>query len=176
MKKQLRIKNSTHWSTRDLRRFVIRAMDLERRKYATVSFVYSRHDNGYVGGYAWYNSNSSVIKLPRSYVDQRDLAHTLCHELAHNAGLRHRDMKGDSRYQRIGEWRQRYEWAAGLPLTKLEPKAKPKRGAPEKLEHCQEMLKIWTAKVKRAQTGAKNWQTKIRYYERQLTVAAKRSK
>lgn len=54
-------------------------------------------------------------------------------------------------------------------------KRKPKPTADTKLEHCRDMLATWSSKVKRAQTGMKKWQQKVRYYERQLAVAAKRS-
>lgn len=188
---RIKITNETRWSTRDLRRFLARAakyeeMDEHCRRHGFARLVvriqYRRAGGAF--GYAFYNSNSSRITLPREKPPteerlrelKQQIAHTMVHEFAHNRGRRHRDMAGNPDYCYVDGWRERVAWAEALPLTLAEPKTQAKPDAADKLEHCREKLTAWAGKVKRAQTGMKKWQQRVRYYERQLAVAAKRGK
>ena len=45
-----------------------------------------------MSGYAWYNSSSVVLKLPKSLTDIQKLAQVYIHEVGHNLNLRHTEM------------------------------------------------------------------------------------
>jgi hypothetical protein len=168
------IVNNTHWRTADLRRFVRCCAKQEKVQSAHVTFKYRKGDDGWVTGFAWYHSDRSVIKLPRTWVDQIDLAHTIAHEFAHNRNVTHKDMKNDPWYRRVGKWRERYAWANDLPLTRELPKPKVRPSVDDKLAHAQAMAKKWTSEAKRVSTYLKKWQQRVRYYERATLAAAKR--
>ena len=167
MSTEIRIRNNTHWATRDLRRFVAKVAKREGMKTVRVTFVYNRQVYDRCSGYAWYHTDRSVIRIPSERVDKRSLALVLAHEFGHNQGLKHKDMRGDSRYQWVGNWRERYAWAEELALEKSQPKRKPRKTANDKLAHALKMVAAWKTKAKRTETMLKKWERKVRYYEKQ---------
>ncbi len=163
---KIKIRNNTHWSTRDLRRFITRCAKQEGIKTAYMTIVYNRCIDVWVSGNASCPGWNVKIKLPSYSVDQIDLAHTIAHEFAHNRGVTHRQMTGDPYYRRVGRWREIYAWAQDLPLTKISPKAKARPSVDAKLAHAQAMLARATSRIKRASTILRKWKLKVRYYER----------
>jgi hypothetical protein len=167
---KLVIKNKTHWRTRDLRRFMLRCMKQEGLARAEVTVTYNRQVRGACSGRAWLHSPYARIMVPSQEIDRADLAQTIAHEFGHCMGLTHADMRDDSRYRRVGGWRERYAWANELPLEKVAPKQKPRPTADVKLAHAQAMLQAWRSKLKRTHTHLKKWERKVRYYERAATA------
>ena len=67
-------------------------------------------------------------------------------------------------------YRDLYAWADRLPL---EVKAAPVTIRPladDKLNHCERMLKVAMTRERRAVTIRKKWQTKVKYYQRQIAA------
>ena len=90
----MKITNETEYSTRDLRRIFLACENNEGTdpSFRNVKVVYNRINR--ISGYAWYNSNSVVIRLPklRYLTDIHVLAKVYIHEVGHNLNLRHREM------------------------------------------------------------------------------------
>lgn len=166
----IRITNETHWSTRDLRRFIARCAKQEGIAVADVRIVYNRQVRGVCTGHAWYNSTHSVIKVPSQEIDPIDLAMVIAHEFAHNKNVRHRQMTGDPYYRRTPRTTEVYAWANDLPLTKVEPKKRQRPAASDKLAHAQEMLSTWQSKLKRTTTMYKKWRRKVKYYDNRIAA------
>lgn len=176
---KITFRNRTHWRTDQLRAFVKRILPQERAALCKrgapplrVRVVWNRGGDRYTGvsGYASYFSNSITIKLASGGVDKTDLAHTIAHELAHTRGMKHPEMTGDPLYTRSANWREIYAWAESLPLEKQQPKSKP--AAEHKILHIQSMLIKAATRERRAKTIRQKWERKLRYYERQLPLAA----
>jgi len=90
----MKITNKTEYSTRHLRKIFIACEKNEGTDY-TKRQVEVRYKKGSkVAGYAWYNSYSVVIKLPKPKykTDIHQLAKVYIHEIGHNLNLRHKEM------------------------------------------------------------------------------------
>lgn len=171
MRVKLEIVNSTHWSTRDLRRFMIRCARKEGVTHAKVYVRYNRQVHGSCSGVAYRNSYVARICLPTQSIDRVDMAHVIAHEFGHLRGVTHRQMSDDPHYRRVGRWRSIYEWAEQLPLAKQAMKATPRATGSDKLAHAKSKLAEWTSKAKRVNTKLLKWKRKVAYYERkQQTV------
>jgi len=168
------IENYTHWSTRDLRRFVTRCAKQEGVKNARIVFAYNRAVDVWCSGYAQCPGIHTNIKLPSYYVDRIDLAFVLAHEFAHLRGVKHKQMRDDPYYYRVGKWREIYAWAQDLDLTKVLPQPKARPSVDAKLAHAQTMLARAASRVKRGTTILRKWKAKVRYYER--TALAQKTK
>jgi len=174
----MRIENRTHWSTRNLKSFVVKVCDREMvtpeyRKRLRVTFNYAKRIGAdyWVGGYATYNSHYMTIHLPKDKVHKRGLAHTIAHEMAHNHGVRHRSMHGPL-YGYAPGWEELYAWADELPLEKKAPvvPAKPTKlqAAQAKLAGARAALKAWETKKKLAMTKTQKWKDKVYYYTQRV--------
>lgn len=162
--------NKTHWRSDQIRQFIRTIMKEERpdlcRRGAPalrVQVSYNRQkDRGHCSGYATYHSNWMRIMLPSQTVDRIDLAHCIAHELAHTRGMRHTQMRGDTRYTRTEGYRARYAWAESIPLVKMLPVIKNRPDQIAKLKHATSMLNKARTRERRATTIRKKWELKVR--------------
>lgn len=175
----MRVDNGTHWRSDHLLRFARRAaldeLDPEKRKRYVVRFRYGRSGPG-TSGHAPYNGFWCQVNLASTGVDRVDLAHTLAHEMAHSRGMRHPQMRGSSRYRRIGNWSDVYAWAETLPLeTKPAPRIPTvdERRA-KRLAHAEAMLTAWEQRLKTAASRVRRWRGRVRDTRRYIALAASR--
>lgn len=175
----MKITNQTHWRTDHLKAFVNRVaqdeLDPEKRKSFRVYFTYAR-GHGFSSGHAPYHGNRIHIRLSSGnngkLPSKTDLAMVIAHEIAHSRGMHHWQMQG-GRYNRRGDYKERYAWAELLPLEKKEKK--PKLVDQQQIRYQQVLAgqKRWESKLKRAQTALRKLRQKERYYSKAL--AAKRA-
>ena len=94
----MKITNKTDYSTRHLRKIFLACEKNEGTdpKHRDVEVRYGCDSGG--RGYAWYNSNSVVMKLPKMKKDGscqaeiHNVARVYIHEVGHNLNLKHREM------------------------------------------------------------------------------------
>ena len=176
----MKIKNETHWNTRDIRRLATRVAHVEkltptRIRQTTVYVKYRRHRRDSPPG---YDSKDYPIgpdgKARISgheiwlYVEKDDFnpvywATVIAHEFAHNQGVRHRGM--GHVYYKTDSW----GWAADCPVRRKPEKPRPTltdRRA-KALAKVEAMLKVWERKRKLATT-------KVRKLSQKRTAIAKR--
>jgi hypothetical protein len=168
--------NKTHWRDDHLRAFILRGARLifAPSDHAVIEcrVVYTRQHH-WCTGVATIGGRCMTIRVPKLQVDKTDLAHVVVHELGHNRGLRHNEMRcGGAKWYRVGNWRERYAWGEELPLEVKPPVVKPsRRPVAEKLEHAQRGLDRWVRKQKLATTKVRAWKRQVRYYEKRLVAA-----
>jgi len=170
--------NRTHYNDSHIRAFIQRIArderpDLCKRGAPALKVIVSyRHNTRGSSGCAYLNSNWMTVRLPKdaTLVCKTDFAKVVAHELAHTRGMTHATMRGNSRYRRIGGWRNHYAWAETLPLDVKQIKRKLKPAADAKLAHAQKMLKLAATREKRAVTLRKKWAIKVRYYEKRAAA------
>lgn len=176
----MRVNNKTDWDTRDLRR-VFTAVLQENRKHEgpfartlNITVVPARY-GGYYSGYAYFNTGSMRLRLPRpkhGALDVFKLAHLFEHELAHCRGYRHKGMCT------LNDWRhakpESYPGLIGMTVRATPPKVRPK------VDHRQRRyartlakIKSWKTKAKRAATALKKLERQRRYYERTMDGAGR---
>lgn len=181
-KKGISLVNTTHWNTRDLRKLIaagLRANGMEPAGYP-VGVEYRRRRGRH--GYGWVGARGFTLRLPGrteclqraqvfgtapDHLDGKNLAHTINHEIAHNRGLRHRDMGYG-----IGT-----DWAKGF-VVRWTPPVKKTITTEERIvareAHAARMLAKAETRLKRAKTIYRKWAQKVRYYERRTKAAAKK--
>ena len=179
----MKVRNKTRYFTADLRRLIgaVASIELEpsKKRWLRVDVLQDRGSRHWVRGYAAFNSQAITIKVSgKSAPDPVAFAYVVAHELAHAfKGMRHRDMRGTRYKLPWEEMRRIYGWAAGYTIrVKPEPAKRPKPGAPEKLEHAQEMVRRWESKIRRGGTFLKGWKRRVRYYDRLIEKAATKVK
>jgi len=176
----VKLKNNTHWSTRDLRRIAARVVREEfprerfgdRAKRYTVVVGYNRSGkfgDGSCSGYAYYNSNSCNVNVPSGYVSPFDFAYVVGHECGHSKGFKHGRMAPHHEH-RTDYAREHYAWTGKFCIDKKAKKVKAKPSAAAvvdaKLQHALAMLKRAESRVKRAASLQKRWTQKVRYYQK----------
>lgn len=173
---KVKIKNTTHWRTRDLRRIATRVVreELPRERFNdrargyTVYVGYNRggpRSDGSCSGNAPYHGNWCTVNVPSGCVDPVDFAHVLGHELGHSKGLHHGHMPPHQ--GRRGDYSEaHYAWAKALVIAKQPVKKRMRPSVDNKLAHAERMVKLATTRAKRAATLLKRWQQKVRYYSR----------
>lgn len=182
MARKIKIINKTKWQTRHLRAFVVRiARDVMPDERALrVTFYVGRRGNFTRGdhectGWAYYHSGVSRIGVPTE-VCKLDLAHTIAHELGHNAGFTHAQMKGSPIYTYAPGWQEQYAWAESMPLEKRLEKTKARLTGVDlalaKAAKAEAKLAAIDRKIKRLTTLRKKWTAKLRYYQRRQKIAA----
>src|SRR5574341_479888 len=177
---KLKIINKTKWNTAHLRAFVRKAAQLIEFKPNNICVVFentrnSHLYNGSSSGHANFFERRMQINIDPDYPDRVDLAYVCGHELGHVNGLSHKQMRGNSLFDRIGRYRELYGWGETLPLEHaalFSPHAKLSKEEfnKRKLAHATAKLKQATTRLKRAQSIVKKWQRKATYYQKKLEV------
>lgn len=178
----MKIKNSTRYSTRELRSlFSAVYRNLAKHEGAhfnwrgyTFHVGYSRR-RGRVSGNAWIRGVSANIFLPRGRVDTTTLAIVVEHELLHSYGYRHNAIGSLATWGDVN--RATFAWVPEKFGPVLEEKEKAKRAKPTGTalqEHRYRLVKAgierWEKRKKAAETRLKNLRRKARYYERALAA------
>jgi hypothetical protein len=171
----MKIENHTAYDTRALRKLFAECEKHIFREYLKHGERKDRHicvkytRKCFAKGWAYYNSRYIEILLPRPdqlgpdalvQAGMRRVAQVYLHEVGHNMGLKHAQMKK--------HWNINVEWMPDefLPLAPVKA-AKPKPNIVEvRAAHAQAKLDEWTKKVNRAKTLQKKWQKKVKYYEK----------
>jgi hypothetical protein len=168
----VKIVNQTHFETRDLRAILQRAavdvLEADKRRRVVVTVVYSRKSNGAASGCAAVGGTRCRIRVHKHAPRLDALAWVAVHEFRHLNGWTHAEMKGRYSFDDLG----RYAWAATMPLRvrQLKPKARP--AVADKLAHAVRMQARAASRLKRAQTIARKWAAKVRYYDRRAAAAS----
>jgi hypothetical protein len=174
---KITIDNKTHWRSDHIKAFIVHELRDERPDLCKrgapalkVKVSYTRcAGSSYSSGCAYLNSNWMNIRLSKHTPDKVELAHVVAHELAHTRGMSHEKMRGNSRYRRVGSYREIHAWGLELPLERVEKKSKVKP-VDQKLVHAQKMLKSALTREKRAVTLRKKWAAKVVYYTKRAAT------
>lgn len=168
----MEIYNETNYSTRYLRKLFIACEKYEGSDHKT-RIVQIKRAKCRVSGYAWYNSNELVLRLPKR--DSRDdggevMAHKVAqiyiHELGHNHNLRHKEMS------KWWEWPISFWPQEPLPFKQMKEE-KPKKSVTEIREaKAIKKLEEWEKKMKKAKTFVQKYKKKVKYYENRKKKAA----
>jgi len=179
-KLKITLKNETKYRSKDLKMLFEICFKAYKQtnwnlKYDNINVrcIYRRTKDGFCGGYAWYNHNAVVMKLPkekRPYekdtFEQR-IARTFLHELDHCKGLRHGSMMADSQRN-----------ISFLPADiSVEPYKEPEKKTKEVADKVTVLLsrrKRWEGKLKRSQNAIRKINKQIKYYE--LKMVANKNK
>ena len=181
----MKVINKTNYDTRYLRSLFIKCEKHEgtNHKYRNVKVIYGH--TYWVGGYAWYNSHSVVLKLPKRQTikmtvyhtgekkiseqgaSSHQVARTYIHEVGHNLGLHHKDMPSSGSID--------VSWLPDefIPLKKAKT-LKPKPNIIEvRARHAQKKLDEWNKKSARAKNLVKKYKRKVKYYEKKMAASPK---
>jgi len=194
MRYKITLKNETHLVTKDLKRFIKRCLEEFNKYYfvkhayrnkLNISVVYKKLDN-YIGGYAYYNSRTIQIKIPKDFkqIDSTlsgrqysyifEFAQTMFHELEHCEGKYHKEMRNF--------WKMSYPtpWANDYIINYKEPKPKqiktPDMKLSKKLLSLENRKKNWESKLRRAQNALKIINRQTNYYTNRMAALSKDSK
>ncbi len=173
------IKNTTHYSTRELRRVICavhKGMSkaegkLPFWKRCKIAIGNSKRGKYSVSGYAFYHGRGYkpwdvFLGLPHEKCTVRTFADLVYHELMHSYGYKHtqyRDLTKAELNEMLGE-----EWCDQLiPLAATVAKPKPEVSVVEKryaalLKRQQQ----WDAKLRRATTAKKKVDREVKVYAR----------
>lgn len=180
----MKIVNSTHWRTSDLKRIAARVTREEfprdrfgdRAKKITVYVGYNRGgaNNTYSSGHAPYHSNYCTVNVPSGTVDQVDFAHVIAHELGHCKGLRHGHMPPHMESYNVvhrSEYiKTHFAWAKLIPVRQKPAKIKMRPTVDVKLAHALKMVARAETRVKRATTILKKWKYAVKRHQRKLVL------
>jgi len=176
----VRVTNTTHYRTDDLRRLVsaaIKAEGLSSRNYL-VEFVPGR--TSCVRGWGYYYRKHIRIMIPTTHTLRDETtgryrrvrrpcfanviqaAQVIVHELGHNRGLRHDEMRRLSTLN--------VSWCAELSIRAATVVTHRRDVVGERATHAVEMLGRWAKRRKAAEQREKHWRSKVRYYERALAA------
>jgi len=177
---QMKLVNSTCYSTRDLKKLFTRiaAAELNPDKAKQVVFKIKYWRMKRTGGCAFVGGTQAVLKVPhpdKHKLDMPAVAKTIAHEMAHLRGLRHGADMHCSRYSwNHGDYRKFYAWANDYTIGIKQPKKTTtpiKSIVSARQEHAQKMLDKNVAKLKRTQALVKKWEAKVRYYDKKTMAA-----
>lgn len=183
--RSMKLTNKTHYETRLLRKLLtvclreFRRREGDPRQIRHLEVTVEHGRSKWIGGRAYLNGRFVRMILPKNFERYTSgnapqvFARIFIHELGHCVGMRH--MKGHAGEGEFWEWIRANIDEERFPLPIAESKRKPKGPLQEK-RYLQAVANSKRAetRLKRAQTLAKKWRTKVRYYERAL--AAKREK
>lgn len=173
------IKNSTKWSTEDLRKLFRRCVKEvdkvekpdfpfhKRNKHFELDILNTRY--GSVRGRATIEGYWIMIKIPTrweelSFEKRKRLAKVIIHEYYHTLGFKKQDQKN---YKH--DWTRKWDvdWVKDYPVREKEIIKKPKTDI--KLARYQRAIKNFRqaeTRLKRAKTLYNKWRTKIKYYQK----------
>jgi len=170
----MKIENKTAYTTRSLRKFFIAGMkeyglSPDQYKQMCIRVVYVKYkDARYATGYAYYNSYSICMRVPRpvngtmSDSVREYCAKVLFHEIGHTLGLCHKEM---IRCKSIC-----VEFWKTLPLVaKVKHKKEKQDRIAARCTHVQNKVQEIERKILRYQKLLKKWKIKENYYDRKLT-------
>ncbi len=159
--------NHTHWRSDHLRaiidRVALEELSPQQCKTVVIHITYGSRRSGSSGH--TYSGGSGLVKHDGKWVpyrvrlcvssqeiDRVDFAGMAAHEFAHVRGMGHRDMR-TPRYRRIGNYRELYAWAEGLPLegTATRPRVPWTVKGQEEFDHAVWMSYQWQQRADRAQ-------------------------
>lgn len=170
----MKLRNQTHWNTKQLRAIVSRASlnEVEPAQYKRlrVTVKYGKHFGTHVSGWCdCVGGDTYTLYVQKGGINREDLALTAAHEAAHCHGKQHRDMN-TARYRRVGVPSTFYVWAKTMPLEKKTVKPKPTTAdrRSKRLAIAQAALKRWERKVKLANTKLKYWRKRVNIVTRQV--------
>jgi len=165
----MKIINKTTYKTTDLKRFLMaghKAHGADTQKVVRV--VWSRHNTHW--GCATYSGSRMTLTIPKGDLNMAKLALVFEHELAHNLGLRHKEMDEETMWGMHRHPLQMPEWAAGLELGQKEEPSKMDPAAIRET-HARKMLEQWEKKLKTAKCQRQKWALKVRYYDRKTAAS-----
>lgn len=180
----MKVKNETKYDTKYLRRLFLACekhifqiyLVHGEKKYRQVTV--KTHKTFWIGGYAWYNSISIVIKLPppasirlghitrENTVSACRLAQVYLHEVGHNLGKKHKEM-GHSSDINVDWWPDE-----NVPLKQVIEKPKPNL-VEARANKAQKKLDEHLKKFNREKNLVKKYQQKVRYYEKKMAASTK---
>ena len=160
----MKLINNSKWDTNDLRRLIyaniIKAgMSIRRKIEVSTTHSNSIHELRNYSGRAGLNTNwiNLTVPKPDKTFNPIIFSQVLQHELAHNRGLRHKEM--------LDWWTINQDWAKDFIVNpKIEKPIKPKTQIKE--ENAIKMFKIYQTKLKRTKTILKKWERKVKYYQK----------
>jgi len=169
------IRNQTHYYSKDIQKLFEACLREYRRlhfdfKFTSVNVrcIYRRTKDGFCGGYAWYNNNHVVMKLPKikgSYgadtFEQR-IARTFLHELDHCRGKSHGQMMSD-KYRNVS-------FVVGFDIREKKEPVKKKQDVSTKQGKLMEQKKRWESKMKRFKTAIIKINRRVKYYEKRMAA------
>jgi len=166
----MKITNKTDYSTRQLRKIFMACEKNEgtNPKNRNIEVIYGRSKG--VRGYAWYNSNSVVIKLPKMKKDNSNqanihqLARVYIHEVGHNLNLRHKEMMKWwlMPVDFLEEGKVEFKSVALGPKKEIVKKSAVKT----REEKAKKKLAEWEKKFNRAKTFVAKYKKKVKYYNK----------
>lgn len=141
----MEVRNKTAYLTTDLRKFFLRGIRAEGMDPKGYCIVVEYRGYSRYRGWGSYGSKWIKILLPDEPYPNlvRDYAGVLVHEIAHNRGLRHKDMSYKG-------WDLSFAAGLSLRLREQKPKA-PRNLRLERFEHAKGLLSRHESKLKREQ-------------------------
>jgi len=160
----MEVDNKTCYDTKDLCKLIRRGLKesgMDPAPYQ-ITVVHARQ-NAYISGWGRYGHPRIHLRLPRQDLSVGELANVLEHEIAHNRGIRHRDMSRDCHSCHSKEVPA---WAAGLVI-----RSRPIRSGlttQERVErretHARAMLARWERRMRLTRTMLSKWKRRVAYY------------
>lgn len=183
----MKITNETYWRTEHIRALALAVARRQLMDPAQIDamVIHVRWRKGrrlgeaFIGCSPGKMTRTMWLFMDRDKIDPMELAHTIGHEIGHQKGLTHRQMKGRPSYTYAPGWRDVYAWAAAFPVEQRPVRVRPIKPAPSQLEVAQTRyaeaaakVKTWETKVKRAQTMLKKWQRRARLRQSKIAASA----
>jgi hypothetical protein len=200
--KTIKLTNKTDYFTRDLEKlFTLVLREYKRTtfdlKYTTlnVACVYRKRNDGTCNGYAWYNTNNIIVKLPKNY-NKKKLTpfqkerNAYKDSIAEYVGVEIKP-DGDTFEQHItrtflhlidicrgrtngniidAQLRNISYLPDDLIVRVKQPPVKKKKTDDTKLNVLNDRMKKWESKLKRCETAIKKIAKQIKYYEKKKSL------
>lgn len=189
---RLTIHNKTDYRKDDLRKITLACMKhlgIDPDKRHVAHFEHRRSTRHYISGYAYLNTGSFWIKIPKrlAYYEKgawnptkvahdalpakivRYLAAVIMHELQHCMGFNHDEMANiyDDAYTADCPWIADMQVRrAGLERKAANPVDNREATARRRLAQAEERIKNLASQTKRANTILKKWRAKVKYYDK----------
>lgn len=178
------LNNKTHYSSRDLKKLFGNLLKKYKKahsdffhKSVRITCIYNRYKDGFCGGYAYYNNNIVILKLPKEKIGythhnglsdtfEQRLTRTFEHELDHCRGLKHRVMEKDSA-------RDISHLDMSIVIGEKTKNKKNNNKSTDKLISLINRRKNWETKAKRAATALKKLNMSIKYYQKKIAADSK---